>query len=239
MADAPRERDVELLSQLAEQLARLDPRRPHPWRLCQAMATVLGADGAALTLSYLSTHRMVAGASDEVVSAVVDLEEVVGRGPGVDAAATGEVVSCTVGAVEEPRWPDFVLAARERLGPLHLLLVPVRPVSRIDGVATFYRRASGLDVLADEARFLGNAVGVALADVADTPAPVDAGAPWRSRAVVHQATGMVMGQVGVSPDDAVALLRAHAYATSTTMDAVARSVVDRRINFSDYRVEGD
>ena len=62
---------------------------------------------------------------------------------------------------------------------------------------------------------------------------------WASRAEVHQATGMVISQVGVRPEDAVALLRGQAFANDTTLLEVARQVIGRQINFRDFTIEGD
>ena len=56
---------------------------------------------------------------------------------------------------------------------------------------------------------------------------------------MHQATGMVMAQVYVTPEDALALLRGHAYALGTDVGDVAERVVRREINFSSFEVEGD
>jgi hypothetical protein len=50
---------------------------------------------------------------------------------------------------------------------------------------------------------------------------------------------MVMAQVRVTADDALALLRAHAYASSTDVRTVAEQVVGRTISFSSFDVEGD
>ena len=48
--------------------------------------------------------------------------------------------------------------------------------------------------------------------LADGPTQHDLGqGPWAERAEVHQATGMVVAQLGVPESDALALLRAHAY----------------------------
>ena len=56
---------------------------------------------------------------------------------------------------------------------------------------------------------------------------------WSSRATVHQATGMVIVQAGVPAVDALAVLRAHAYATDQTLTEVADQVVSRRLDFKD------
>lgn len=69
-------------------------------------------------------------------------------------------------------------------------------------------------VLAEEdvvAQLLSDSVGVALLrDEASTS--VEGPSSWASRATVHQATGMVIAQLGVSAEDALAVLRAHAFA---------------------------
>jgi hypothetical protein len=54
------------------------------------------------------------------------------------------------------------------------------------------------------------------------------------RAEIHQATGMLMVQLGLGAQDALVRLRAHAYAAGRTLDEVARDVVARR-----RRLDGD
>jgi hypothetical protein len=43
---------------------------------------------------------------------------------------------------------------------------------------------------------------------------------------------MVVVQMRVSPDDALALLRAHAYGQQTTLGEIAQAVIERRISFT-------
>ena len=49
--------------------------------------------------------------------------------------------------------------------------------------------------------------------------------------MVQPATGMVIAQLGIGPDDALALLRAHAYAHATSLDAIAVQVTSRQLDF--------
>jgi hypothetical protein len=51
------------------------------------------------------------------------------------------------------------------------------------------------------------------------------------RAVVHQASGMVSLQAGVSVDDALVILQAHAFAQARTISDVAADVVGRVLRF--------
>lgn len=62
------------------------------------------------------------------------------------------------------------------------------------------------------AQFLSDSVGAAL--LGDEASSTGEGlSSWASRATVHQATGMVVAQLGVSAEDALALLRAHAFSS--------------------------
>lgn len=54
-----------------------------------------------------------------------------------------------------------------------------------------------------------------------------------SRRVVHQATGMVIAQLHVPAEDALLVLRAHAFATAVSVADVAADVVARRLDFSE------
>lgn len=83
----------------------------------------------------------------------------------------------------------------------------------------------------EAAQVISDAVGVALLrESADGTWP-DETASWASRSRVHQATGMVIAQLGIAPHDALALLKAHAYLQDVTLDDVASQVVTRRLDF--------
>jgi hypothetical protein len=53
-----------------------------------------------------------------------------------------------------------------------------------------------------------------------------------SRREVHQATGMILAQMRVTPADALLVLRGHAFASGRTVLEVAADVIDRRLDFS-------
>ena len=52
-----------------------------------------------------------------------------------------------------------------------------------------------------------------------------------SRREVHQATGMVLAQLDVTADDAILLLRAHAFSSGRSVREIANEVVERRLEF--------
>ena len=49
------------------------------------------------------------------------------------------------------------------------------------------------------------------------------------RVEIYQATGMIMGRLGVSSTDALLRLRAHAFANAMTTSEVAWEIVRRRL----------
>jgi len=57
------------------------------------------------------------------------------------------------------------------------------------------------------------------------------GDEWTFDACVHQASGMVSAQLEVGVGEALARLRARAFADGTGLGAVARQVVARRLRF--------
>lgn len=53
-----------------------------------------------------------------------------------------------------------------------------------------------------------------------------------SRRVIHQATGMVLAQLDLAPEDARLVIHGHAFATGRTAIEVAEDVVAKRLRFS-------
>ena len=242
MNDLPLEDRGRLLSQLAATLATLPADREQTWRLSEAMRRMLRADGVAITVGYLSDNRITLCASDAVADTLESLQEVTGEGPGYEAARTGEMVVAELDGEADQRWPLLTQTLEQRYGPLKVYAVPVHAGGALGGVATLYTGPHGsLAEPPSRVAFLANVIGAALlTDASEHPdAHLEVSEGWSSRSLVHQATGMVMAQVRVTPEDALAILRGHAYAMATDLDDVAARVVDRRINFSNFDVEGD
>lgn len=68
--------------------------------------------------------------------------------------------------------------------------------------------------------------------------PGDGGGGWPDHAVghraeIHQATGMVLMQLGVSADEALARMRGYAFVRGSLLIDVAREVVARELIFTD------
>ena len=224
----------ELLIRLASALAAAPPSETLSMRLCLAARDLAEADGTTVTVSYDEDNRVTLCASDETSSRLEDLQDVMQEGPGVSAWESGTPQVCTFDANGGGGWPNFVPAAR-RLVPQALIhAVPMRVDERVIGVLTFYQSQSfPQDLALPEATLVRLAAATGAALVRDPTAldvVLDDG-PWDSRAKIHQATGMVMAQLRVTSVDAIAVLRAHAYAGDLTLDDVARRVLERSLKF--------
>jgi len=119
------------------------------------------------------------------------------------------------------------------VGSVRIDAFPMRPGRDTFGVLGIYSgTASGPAESHEAAQFLADAVGAALLR---DPVPGEgsglADGMWSTRAELHQATGMVIAQLRMPADDALAILRAHAYALDTTLADIAYQVVQRQIDF--------
>lgn len=222
----------ELLERLTAAVVSSRGQDPLSTRLCVAYQRLAGADASALTVNYASSNRITLCATTELAVRLEDLQDVVGEGPGHSAAESGQIEICMVPAGPSPRWSMFVDAAEEVTASTTIHAVPMQPEGHVFGVITLYetpRRSRPLDLQRHELQFLADVVGAALLHDPDA-AEAEEG-PWSSRAMVHQATCMVVAQLGIPPDDALAILRAHAYAQQATLSEISAAVVERRIRF--------
>jgi hypothetical protein len=225
---------VDLVARLTAAVAHTPPEAALSARLCEAYRGLAGATSAALTVRYAQPDRVTLTATDELSNRLEDLQELVGEGPGYAAAGSGHIEQCHLGGSgHKGKWTMFEEAALDIVGVAVIHAVPMRPVGEVFGVATLYQTGDDRAELAlapDELQLLANAVGAALVRDRSALELEDTG-PWSSRAHIHQATGMLIAQLRIGADDALALLRAHAYAHQTTLSDIAAAVVQRRINF--------
>jgi hypothetical protein len=228
------------LAKFASVLASLSHEESVTARLCEAGRLMLDADGASMTLDYEGSGRLLVHATDELSAQLDDLQDVVGEGPSFDAARMGEVVVAPLGGGDEDRWALFA----DRLNAMGfagtLVSVPMRAELSTIGVLSLHRLGADREVDLVSARFLGATVGTALLQDPRVDRPDDVVTEaWASRSQIHQATGMIVAQVGVRTEDAMALLRGQAFARNTSLLEVAQDILERRINFREFTIEGD
>lgn len=232
--------DQRALAKFATVLASLNREESLTARLCEAGRQMLDAEGASMTLDYAGDARLLVHATDDLAVKLDDLQDVVGEGPSFEAAYTGEVVVARLGDGDEERWALF----SDRLIDVGfvgtLVAVPLLAEVSVLGVMSLHRRGPDQDEDLVAARFLGATVGTALLQDPRVGRPDQVSKEaWALRSQIHQATGMIVAQVGVRPEDAMALLRGQAFARNTTLVEVAGDIVGRRINFRDFTIEGD
>ncbi len=219
-------------------LAMLAAHGPAVDRLCDScVAHLPSISGAGLAVMTALPARGTRYVSDDTSRRVEDLQFALGEGPCVDAFTSGRPVLVPDLADREHalRWPVFAPGA-VAAGARAVFAFPLRIGAIRIGVLDLYRdRPGGIDddELGDALVFADAAALLLLAedhpDVGDWQGQADDD----QRAVVHQATGMVMAQRGGNIGEALARLRAYAFAESRSLRDVSADVVNRRLRFDD------
>lgn len=206
-------------------------------QICTACVNGLAVDGAAISVHTASTLRETLHASDGTADLLEELQFSLGEGACMDAARSGRpvLVPDLDGSAEEGRWPVYTAAVLDQAGVAAIFALPLQWGTINLGVLDLYRRAPGSLSRAE----LRDAVGAAdVATLMLLGLKTDPGGEpswdqsWGSRAEIHQATGMVVAQLGLDVTDAFARLRGHAYAEQRLLGDVAHDVVTRRLHFT-------
>ncbi|MEV4656532.1 GAF and ANTAR domain-containing protein [Micromonospora sp. NPDC049301] len=205
--------------------------------VCAVSVSATGVDAAAVAVTLRATPREVLYASDRTASDLEELTLTLGEGPCVDAITGAPDLVADLAAPHcRARWPAFAPAA-VLAGVRAVFALPLQVGGIRLGVLDLYRaRSGGLDgeQLAD-ALALADTVCAVLLDGGgrDRSAP-DEGRPEQvgsQHPEVHQATGMVTVQLGVTAAVALIRLRAFAYSHDRRLRDVAGDVVARRLRF--------
>ncbi|MET0191534.1 MAG: GAF and ANTAR domain-containing protein [Pseudonocardia sediminis] len=213
-------------------------------QICAACVDGLDVDGAAVSVLSGSTARRTLSASGPVAERLEELQFSLNEGVCLEAAATGRpvLVPDLREATEASRWPLFAAAVAERTAVTALFALPLQCGVVNLGVIDLHRARAGplspeqqRDALAATDTATGLLIGMLGAPRATAGGPATR---WLDTAVgsrteVHQATGVVLAQLGISAVDALARLRGYAFAHDRPMRDVARDVIDRRLAFTD------
>jgi hypothetical protein len=224
-----------LLSSLARAMARQDPSTSLAARLCGSAVALLGGEGASITLTYSGHERVTLCSSGDTAARLADLQDVFGQGPSWQAFESGEQqLWMSLDSSDGQPWPALAHEVRSGLGSVSICALPIRPDDAVLGVLTCHF-AMGTEPLLEPApaQFLADAIGASLLRDPESTA-ADASGPWTAQAQVHQATGMVVAQLHIGLEDALALLRAHAFAADQSLAAIAESVVGGQLDFREH-----
>jgi hypothetical protein len=206
-------------------------------QVCQAYVVGLDVDGAAISLLTASTAHQTLCATDATAELLEDLQFSLGEGACVEAAVTGRpvLVPDLHHSTEVSRWPIFAAAVVEQSDVGALFAVPFQWETINLGVLDLYRTAPGSlsdTQLRDVMRAADMAALMFLGVRTDPGEGAWLDQSLHGRAEIHQATGMVVVQLGVSATDALARLRAYAFVEQRLLSDVARDVVSRRLSFA-------
>jgi hypothetical protein len=211
-----------------------------PERLCTDCLSALPVSGVALALmTDEGPSGAVLAATDERARQLEELQFALDEGPCVEASRTGSpALHPELTVAGSDRWPRFGAAVLD--ADVHAIFAfPLRVGTIRLGILDLYRDAPGhLSILQlADAMAYADAATVLLLYLQDHPGPngdpTALTGPIDSRAEVHQATGMITIQLGVSLTEALLRLRAHAYASGQTVTDVAAEVVSRRLRFDE------
>ncbi|MFI6641745.1 GAF domain-containing protein [Streptomyces sp. NPDC050504] len=187
------------------------------------VAEACGTPSAALTLVGADRSQLAFAASDRPAHRAQDLEYTLGEGPAVDAAAERRGLYLAR-AEFEARWPGYGPALTS-LGIARVAATPLlagdEPGPCLGALAVFDPEPGVVEsgAFARVAAALVRTVLVGLDAEPELYGGVD------HRDVVHQAAGVLSVQLECTVADALARIKARAFAEGTTSDALALRVV--------------
>ena len=205
-------------------------------RLCVACVRAVPVRRAGIVIQVPGVGLEVLSASDSVAERLEWTQITLGEGPAVDAIARGVPQSQPDLAQTQGIWPAFLPEiAGFGIGGVYSVPLQIGAI-----------KVGALDLYCDaHAPLTGTAFAgaVAISELVtalllnldgDGQMPGTLGPWWNqplSTREVHQATGMVMAQMGTNARSAYVRLQAHAFGNQRLLADVARDVVDRRLRF--------
>jgi hypothetical protein len=207
-----------------------------PVRLAQACVAVLPVSGAGISLLY-DDFRVPLGASDDAASCAEQLQFTTGEGPCLQAVRHGNTVLAGPEQILDA-WPEYGQELFARTPYDAVISLPLKITAQATGA---------LDLYLAEAPMLGR---VSLADATAVQAQITKafqlcrettdpeqnpsgvaepvwlhGPSAQDRTHVWIAMGMITSRYQLRAGDALALLRAHAYGTGSTLDRLADELI--------------
>jgi len=210
-----------------------------PGRLCMVAVKLLPVIGASVSLRSEGMPVQLSASSDQAAR-LGEVQATLGDGPCTYAAEIGAPVIAAdlTNGRDACRWPVFAQQATAA-GVQAVYSVPLGNDAVCVGTLDLYRATPG-ELTQRELRTAQLVASVMTVALMALPRGEENGhggeEPWLSGLAtdhdeVYQAIGMIMVQLGVASDEALARLRAHAFAHNRTALEVARDVVSHRQRF--------
>jgi len=204
-------------------------------QLCRAAVRSLPATGVGVSVMTEAGVQEIAAASDDTTQRIEELQFSLGEGPCMDAFTSRRpVLLSDLRDGGASRWPAYCVAA-DGEGVRGVFAFPVQNGAARLGVLDVYRDRPedlSLEGLARALTFADVAMTMLVDGQAGAPAGRLAGGMdknFENRAELHQAQGMVMVQMGITLSEALALMRAYAYANDLDLNVLAADIVARRV----------
>lgn len=208
-------------------------------RLCDLAVIHVPVDGAFIGLEIGGVPDGPLASSDDWALNIARTEFALGEGPSFEVASSGSHVE--VSSMDSPgtvRWPNFARAASAAdVGAVFCF--PLQLGGARLGALGLLRRASQE---LEEEQYLNclaisdlatNALLYAQAGLGDTQFEDLLLASDADRLRIHQATGMVAAMLDCSIEDAIARLRARAFAEGMSLFELSTAVVNREMFFDE------
>ena len=218
---------------IARVVAAADAPDPGP-AMCIACSEGLDVSGAGLLLMDGAMPAPLAW-SDPLAQRIIELQCALGEGPGPDAHATGVAIAePDLRSPAQARWVAFGPAALAA-GAVAVFAYPLRIGGVRLGALTLHGRGPGglSPERAADAQAMADAMGLAIVAMQSRAVPGSLGPELERLAAhgahIHQASGMVSVQLGVSVEEALARVRGHAFAAGRPLADVASDIVARRL----------
>ncbi|QLD12100.1 ANTAR domain-containing protein [Microbacterium oleivorans] len=202
--------------------------------LCARFITALPVDHAAISTLGDPFDVETVCASDGVAATLDEIQLDSGVGPSWRARSSrSPVLVRDLQRDPDAEWPMLTTAAAAA-GVASAYAFPMS-VGAVDvGVVDLYAARRDALTARDVALASVMADAAALTILRDAMALIETepGTGASARRFVHQATGMVCAQLRVTPEDALLIIRAHAFATGRSVREVAESLIARELDFS-------
>ncbi|KZE93600.1 hypothetical protein AVP42_01736 [Agromyces sp. NDB4Y10] len=220
----------------------LADRRAAEADLASTVLRAVPVTGASVSTLGGILEKETISSTDPIAARVDELQFDLGEGPCWDVVAAGRpIFEPEIQTRPRHRWPAFIEAIqREPVGAIFAFPLSIGTL-RIGALDLYHE---GPAELSDEDARRAAAMATLISRYVMRRALRLAGEPDPSehrhaRRVVHQATGFVIAQLGLSPEDAYLLIQGQALAQGRTMNEIAHDIIDRRLSFTtdDGRIE--
>jgi hypothetical protein len=217
-----------------------------PQRLCEVLRDTMSMDAATLSLFTDTPHRQLLGATSEVGLRLEKLQFGLGEGPCVTAARTGVEVVVNDLRRELTEWPLFGPCAQEQLpdvGAIYAFPLQVdarRTLGAVDLLS--HHPLDPTPEIIERGAVAAHAASLAL--LSAYQATLDRGRlpPWEPEDILdsywgptHAAVGLLVAELDITDDEALARMRAHAFGSGRPLPDIAHEIVADPSNWADDR----